>query len=157
MKFAIYEIEFNSEHHFLEIGYDNAICSVNFRHNKDLISEKSPISDQGFAEISAYLAGFEQNIDVDFEMCGTEFQKLVWREIEKIPYGKTATYGEIAQAIGKPKAARAVGSACNKNPLLLVLPCHRVVGATGKLVGYAGGLGLKSALLSLEKSNITNP
>lgn len=154
MKFAVYEVEFNGLQLFLEIGYDDVIYSLNFCLGTDVISEKSPISDHAFTEISRYLAGEIKNINIDYKIFGTEFQKLVWSEIGKIPYGKTATYGEIAQSMGKPKAARAVGAACNKNPLLLVIPCHRVVGANGKLVGYAGGLDLKSQLLTLEKSKL---
>lgn len=76
----------------------------------------------------------------------------MWQELCKIPYGETRTYGEIAAAIGNPKAARAVGMANNKNPIIIAVPCHRVIGANGKLVGYAGGLDMKRDLLRLEKS-----
>ena len=83
-------------------------------------------------------------------MEGTEFQRSVWREIEKIPFGKTKTYLEIAKAIGKPGASRAVGSACGANPLPLLVPCHRVLASNGGLGGFSGGLDIKKKLLSME-------
>ena len=86
---------------------------------------------------------------------GTEFQQKVWKALQEIPYGETRTYGEIAAAIGNPKAARAVGMANNKNPIGIIIPCHRVVGANGKLVGYAGGMEKKEFLLELERNNST--
>ncbi|MBR2062235.1 MAG: methylated-DNA--[Anaerotignum sp.] len=82
---------------------------------------------------------------------GTEFQQKVWKALTEIPYGETRTYGEIAAAVGNPKAARAVGMANNKNPIGIIIPCHRVVGANGKLVGYAGGMEKKAFLLELER------
>jgi methylated-DNA-[protein]-cysteine S-methyltransferase len=81
---------------------------------------------------------------------GTEFQQKVWAALCEIPYGETRTYGEIAAAIGSPKAARAVGMACNRNPVWITIPCHRVVGSNGSLTGYAGGLEMKKFLLELE-------
>ena len=84
-------------------------------------------------------------------MVGTPFQQRVWQALQQIPYGATRTYGAIATAIGNPRASRAVGMACNKNPLLLIVPCHRVVGANGKLVGFAYGTEAKRWLLELER------
>lgn len=84
-------------------------------------------------------------------MSGTDFQQKVWNELKKIPYGTTCTYGEIAVRIGNPKASRAVGNACNKNPIPILIPCHRVVGSKGDLVGFASGLDVKKHLLDLEK------
>ena len=86
-------------------------------------------------------------------MKGTEFQKRVWKALCDIPYGETRSYKQIAQAIGNPKAVRAVGMANNKNPLLVIVPCHRVIGANGQLVGYASGLEKKRFLLQLENPN----
>ncbi|MCC8169988.1 MAG: methylated-DNA--[protein]-cysteine S-methyltransferase, partial [Oscillospiraceae bacterium] len=83
---------------------------------------------------------------------GTDFQRRVWSELLKIPYGETRSYGQIAASIGNPKASRAVGSANNKNPIAIVIPCHRVIGANGSLTGYAGGLDIKSFLLETEKN-----
>lgn len=82
----------------------------------------------------------------------TTFQNSVWNELKNIKYGTTATYGEIAKKIGNPKASRAVGTACNRNPLFIVIPCHRVIGVNGKLTGFAGGLEIKKYLLELENS-----
>ena len=100
-----------------------------------------------------YLDGKRKEFDFPYKMIGTEFQKKVWHALTKIPYGETRTYKEIATAVGNPKASRAVGMANNRNPIFIVVPCHRVIGANGKLVGYAGGLDMKDALLSLEKSH----
>lgn len=81
---------------------------------------------------------------------GTDFQLAVWKALQDVPFGQTATYGEIAAKIGKPKSSRAVGAAIGKNPISVIIPCHRIVGASGQLTGYAGGLGIKSRLLKLE-------
>jgi O-6-methylguanine DNA methyltransferase len=83
---------------------------------------------------------------------GTDFQEAVWDALVKIPYGQTASYGQIAQAVGSPNGARAVGMACNRNPIMIAVPCHRVVGADGQLVGYALGMEMKQALLTLERT-----
>ena len=83
---------------------------------------------------------------------GTDFQKKIWAELEKIPYGQTLSYGELAERAGNPRGARAAGSACNKNPVCIIIPCHRVVAANGKLTGYAYGLEMKQALLEMENS-----
>jgi methylated-DNA-[protein]-cysteine S-methyltransferase len=82
---------------------------------------------------------------------GTEFQKAVWEQLRTIPFGEVRSYGEVASRIGKPSAARAVGAACSKNPVMLAVPCHRVIGASGALTGFAGGLDMKTALLDFEK------
>ena len=93
---------------------------------------------------------------MDLLVEGTEFQKKVWEEMQKIPYGKTRTYGELAEKVGNPKGARAVGMACNKNKIPVIIPCHRVVGKNGKLTGFAGGLDIKELLLKIEgdKANV---
>ena len=90
--------------------------------------------------------------EFNFELCieGTEFQKKVWSEMIKIPYGETISYGELAERVGCPKGARAVGMACNKNKIPIIIPCHRVVGKNGKLTGFAGGLQTKEFLLKIE-------
>jgi methylated-DNA-[protein]-cysteine S-methyltransferase len=102
-------------------------------------------------QLRAYFAGqlttFELTLSVPR---GSAFERAVWAELSRIPYGRTRTYGEVAAAAGDPGAARAVGVACNRNPLPVVVPCHRVVGAGGKLVGFGGGLGRKRFLLELE-------
>ena len=101
-------------------------------------------------QLFEYFSGERKTFDLDFEFSGTEFQKSVWNELLKIPFGKTKTYGEIAKAIGKPKAARAVGSACGKNPLAIIVPCHRVLGMNGKIAGFAWGTEIKEWLLGHE-------
>lgn len=100
-----------------------------------------------------YLNGWQPHLDLPLDLRVTAFQQRVMEELCRIPYGETRTYGEIARAIGKPNAARAVGNVCNKNPVPLVVPCHRVVGSTGKLTGYAFGLHRKQALLDLEQGH----
>jgi methylated-DNA-[protein]-cysteine S-methyltransferase len=103
------------------------------------------------AQLSEYFAGTRTGFDLPLaDPGGTPFERAVWAAIAAIPYGETATYGEIAADVGEPDAARAVGVACNRNPLPIVVPCHRVVGAGGKLVGFGGGLPRKRFLLELE-------
>ena len=104
------------------------------------------------AELDEYFAGRLQNFSAPLDPIGTEFQLAVWRELSRIPYGATVSYADIAAAIGKPNAQRAVGQANNRNPIAIVVPCHRVVGANGKLVGYGGELWRKSWLLDHEAS-----
>ena len=103
------------------------------------------------SELNDYFAGGTKELAVPFVMEGTVFQVLVWEELLRIPYGSVVTYGEVAARMGRPGACRAVGMACNRNPLLIVVPCHRVVGAGGKLTGYAAGVERKEFLLELEK------
>lgn len=105
------------------------------------------------AELSEYFRGERQNFTVPIRTGGTEFQRKVWDALRRIPYGETRTYGQIADEIGCPGGARAVGMACNRNPIMLIVPCHRVVGSNGKLVGFAGGLDMKEALIKLEKES----
>ena len=106
-------------------------------------------------QLSEYFAGKRKKFDLPLDLNGTDFQLSVWRALLKIPYGETRTYGEIAKSLGKPGAARAVGMANHDNPVAVVIPCHRVVGHDGSLTGYAGGLHLKQALLSLEQQGRT--
>jgi methylated-DNA-[protein]-cysteine S-methyltransferase len=102
-------------------------------------------------ELRAYFAGELTDFSVPFELRGgSEFEQAVWAEIARIPYGETITYGAIATALGDPGAARAVGTACNHNPVPVIVPCHRVVGAGNKMVGFGGGLDRKRRLLELE-------
>jgi methylated-DNA-[protein]-cysteine S-methyltransferase len=102
-------------------------------------------------QIQEYLRGERKNFDVQMQLNGTIFQKKVWEQLVKIPYGETRSYKEIAQQIGVSKGARAVGMANHNNPIPIIIPCHRVIGISGNLVGYGGGLDLKQQLLSLEK------
>jgi methylated-DNA-[protein]-cysteine S-methyltransferase len=103
------------------------------------------------AELSAYFTGELTDFTVPLSVRrGSEFERAVWREMSKIPYGETRTYGEVATALGDRAAARAVGVACNRNPIPVIVPCHRIVGAGGKLVGFGGGVPRKRHLLELE-------
>ena len=109
-----------------------------------------PLMEEAEAEISEYLNGSRKVFTVPVCPEGTDFQKDVWDALFDIPYGSTATYGDIAEAIGRPKAVRAVGNACGANPIPLIIPCHRVVASSG-IGGYGGGLALKRKLLDLER------
>ena len=105
-------------------------------------------------QLDEYFQGVRKNFDLPLNPAGTEFQRKVWDALLAIPYGETRTYREIAEAAGCPRGFRAVGMANNKNPIAIIIPCHRVIGSNGKLVGYAGGLGRKEALLALEAGQI---
>ena len=111
---------------------------------------ETPLLVRAREALLSYLAGERQGLDLPLAPVGTDFQRSVWTALKAIPYGQTRTYGEIAAAIGRPKAVRAVGQANHHNPLPIFLPCHRVVGSGGTLTGYAGGLEMKKALLTLE-------
>lgn len=101
-------------------------------------------------QLKLYLAGHSQQFSLSCHLIGTPFQRSVWQELEQIPFGTTTSYGVIASKLGKPSAARAVGAAIGKNPVLMVIPCHRVIGASGALTGFRGGLEMKRELLKLE-------
>jgi len=105
---------------------------------------------QAANELRAYFAGVLRVFCVTLDMQGTDFQLSVWNQLLKIPYGETRSYGQVAEAVGRPKAVRAVGAANGSNPVAIVVPCHRVIGSGGKLTGYGGGLPLKKKLLELE-------
>lgn len=111
---------------------------------------ESTLLTRAAAEVIEYLAGKRREFTVPVKAKGTPFQQKVWAALQQIPYGETRTYGQIALEVGSSKGARAVGMACNRNPVLLLIPCHRVVGSTGKLVGFAAGLSTKEWLLTLE-------
>lgn len=114
-------------------------------------SLQHPILIQAEQQLAEYFAGKRQQFDLALEFYGTDFQKKVWAELLKIPFGETRSYLDIAQALDNPKAVRAVGAANGKNPISIIAPCHRVIGKNGKLVGFAGGLDVKDRLLRLEK------
>ncbi|HEX4999472.1 MAG TPA: methylated-DNA--[protein]-cysteine S-methyltransferase [Terriglobia bacterium] len=117
---------------------------------------KDGVEDEGanhdfIRQLEEYFEGRRTDFDAPLDVAGTPFQMAVWNELQRIPYGETRTYGEIAARIGRPGAARAVGMANHDNPIAVVIPCHRVIGGNGSLTGYAGGLHLKQKLLSLER------
>jgi methylated-DNA-[protein]-cysteine S-methyltransferase len=103
-------------------------------------------------QLGEYFAGNRNTFDLPLAAVGTPFQRRVWDALRKIPYGETISYGELARRVGQPTAARAVGLANGKNPISIVVPCHRVIGSSGKLIGYGGGLGRKQTLLALERT-----
>lgn len=105
-------------------------------------------------QLVEYFNGERREFDIDLDIIGTEFQQRVWQALMKIPYGETVSYKDIAIAVGNPKALRAVGMANNKNKIPIIIPCHRVIGTNGKLVGYGGGLPVKEKLLKLEGISI---
>lgn len=111
---------------------------------------RNAVLDEAHAQLDEYFAGKRQHFDLPLSPQGTEFQREVWWKLADIPYGETISYAQLASRIGNPKAMRAVGSANGRNPLSIVLPCHRVIGADGSLTGYGGGLPIKTFLLKLE-------
>ncbi len=112
-----------------------------------------PVLRQAERQLREYFARKRREFDLPLEGYGTAFQQRVWRALAKIPFGRTWSYGELARKVGSPGAARAVGAANGRNPLSVVIPCHRVIGADGKLTGFAGGLKAKQQLLALERGN----
>ena len=118
-------------------------------------SPPNPLLGEALSQLRAYFAGRLREFRLPLSLAGTDFQVGVWRHLQTIPYGETRSYSAIAQAIGRPSAVRAVGAANGANPIPIVVPCHRVIGANGKLVGYGGGLPLKKRLLELERMGET--
>lgn len=112
--------------------------------------EQTPLLQEAIRQLKEYFAGQRKSFDLPLSFYGTEFQKKVWQALLDIPYGETRSYGQIAAAVGNPKACRAVGMANHRNEIIIVVPCHRVIGADGSLTGYGGGLDVKRKLLELE-------
>jgi methylated-DNA-[protein]-cysteine S-methyltransferase len=130
---------------------DEGICSVRFGGAAAQVDSPDPLLARAIDELMRYFAGEQVTFTVPLSVPhGSDFERAVWRELYAIPYAEMRTYGQIAAAVGEPDAARAVGVACNHNPLPVIVPCHRVVGADGKLVGFGGGLWRKKLLLELE-------
>lgn len=133
---------------------------ITLRHDHLVELELNEVSRPTFSDLEReisqqlldYVKGDRRSFDIPLAPRGTPFQLKVWNALLNIPYGETRTYQEIAQAIGQPKAARAVGGACHRNPIGIIIPCHRVIGSNGKLTGYYGGLDLKQQLLTHEKT-----
>lgn len=147
INFAIYPFPFG----FLRIEYEgDTMTFFNKVNPPEYHGQRTEWSDQAYQELMEYLEGKRKNFSFKYKLKGTDFQQKVWRALSDIPYGETRTYKEIAIAIGQPNATRAVGNANNKNPMIVVVPCHRVIGSDGKLIGYAGGVDMKKALLRLE-------
>jgi methylated-DNA-[protein]-cysteine S-methyltransferase len=133
-----------------------SIVAVYFENDavpRDREMGETPLIRQAFDQLEGYLAGRLTEFSLPLEPEGTPLMKEVWRKLRDVPYGQTASYKDIATAIGNPKAVRAVGQANNRNPLPIFIPCHRIIGSNGRLVGYGGGLALKEMLLELEKQH----
>lgn len=129
---------------------EDALTGIDFGDTRDGADAPSPLLERAAGEMAAYFAGERREFTVPLAPAGTAFQKSVWAQLQKVPYGETASYKDIARRLGKPGAAIAVGQANSRNPIPIIIPCHRIIGSGGKMVGYAGGLHVKRALLALE-------
>lgn len=148
--FAVYNTKIGK----LKIEYDSdAITGITSAKNEKEQGIRSELSDKTALQLEEYFDGKRKEFDISIKLIGTEFQKKVWSELLKIPYGETVSYKNIAINTGNPKACRAVGMANHNNPILIIVPCHRVINENKKLGGYALGLDLKRRLLELEKEN----
>lgn len=134
------------------VEVDGWIEEVSFASSEDepVVKQPSDNLQNAMNQLKEYFDGKRTDFNLKMKLHGTDFQKKVWTYLSKIPYGETRTYKDVAEAIGSPKGFRAVGMANNKNPIAIIFPCHRVIGASGKLVGYGGGLDIKEQLLRLE-------
>ena len=162
------------QHHRTEIGelilgsFQGRLCLLGFgnrdmaqmvtdrigkRLGADVTEQDDALVDETRRQIDEYLAGRRKTFDIPLLLVGTDFQRSVWNALLQVPYGATASYLQIARAIGKEKAVRAVGNACRANPIGIIVPCHRIIGSDGSLVGYYGGLSLKRRLLKLERGH----
>lgn len=124
-------------------------------HDRDISDYRqmeTQVIQRASIQLTEYFQGSRREFDLPLSIDGTKFQESVWRALQTIPYGETKSYKDIAIQIGNPKASRAVGMANNRNPISIIIPCHRVVGHDGKLVGYGGGIDIKQYLLNLEKN-----
>ncbi len=152
-------------------SYKDGLCLCDWRYRKmrntidnrikagldaEYIEESSPIIEETKAQLSQYFDGERTEFDIPILLVGSDFQKSVWNELMQIPYGKTDTYLGLSKKLDNEKAIRAVASANGANCISIIIPCHRIIGSNGKLVGYAGGLSVKKKLLILEKALIDN-
>lgn len=148
----VYKTYYNSPIGIIEIkATEEGITSIIFVEEEGQRDE-TPILRDCCAQLDEYFEGKRKNFDLNIVMEGTDFQRRVWNALRTVEYGRTASYKDIAEQIGNVKAVRAVGMTNSKNPISIVVPCHRVIGSNGKLTGYAGGLWRKEWLLNHEKS-----
>lgn len=131
-------------------SWDQGLSELKQFYPKAVLEDNAKLIAEYQIQLEEYLNGVRKEFTLKIDISGTPFQTEVWQELQKIPYGTVSNYTQIAQNINRPKAIRAVGTAVGKNPLLIVIPCHRVLTKTGELGGYRGGLEMKQALLSLE-------
>ncbi len=132
---------------------ESALVSLSLITQADIIATPNIITDLCKTQLNEYFMNQRREFTLPLEFNGTKFQKSVWNELLKIPYGKTASYKDVAVSLGNPNASRAVGGAVNKNPLFIIVPCHRVIGSNGALVGFALGIDKKTYLLDIEKNH----
>lgn len=152
--FAVYRTRFG----MYRIEYDNgAVTGLRLSEGSTAGGAVNELTENVYIQLSEYFEGKRTSFDFPYELRGTAFQKKVWKELCKIPYGCTKSYKDIAIAIGNPAACRAVGMAGNKNPVAIAVPCHRMIGSDGSLTGYASGINIKKALLELEKKYALQP
>ncbi|WP_163538038.1 methylated-DNA--[protein]-cysteine S-methyltransferase [Gracilibacillus sp. YIM 98692] len=140
----------------LELGrFDEKKEKVKTRCQKhqlpDVFQHSTAVFEESVEQLNQYFSGNRERFALSFQLFGTTFQQKVWQVLQDIPFGETWSYKDVAEKINSPKAVRAVGGAVNKNPISIIVPCHRVIGHNGKLVGFGGGLDKKSYLLHLEK------
>lgn len=134
-------------------GFIIAVALEKELNKYDFIEATTPLLNKAHQQLGEYFQGKRKKFDLPLNPQGTNFQKKCWKALETIPYGSVYTYKQLATAIGNEKASRAVGNANNKNPILIMIPCHRVIGSSGQLVGYRGGLEMKEYLLAHEKNH----
>ncbi|WP_232359898.1 methylated-DNA--[protein]-cysteine S-methyltransferase [Paraneptunicella aestuarii] len=134
-------------------GNEAAITHIDFVANKDFPETETVVLKQAKAQLQEYFDGSRTEFDLPLSPKGTAFQQKVWEQLQTIPFGKTVSYQDIAKGIGNPRGTQAVGGANGKNPIAIVIPCHRVIGKNGTLTGYAGGLDKKAWLLALEQKH----
>lgn len=135
--------------------HDGAVISLDVIKDQDLAkikNERTPLLDRTVSELDEYFQKKRSHFTIPLSLSGTAYQMLVWEEMKKIPYGKTMSYGELATRIGNKNGARSVGMACARNPIMILVPCHRVIGKSGRLTGFGGGLPMKEQLLLLENN-----
>jgi len=137
---------------------DSQLMSIDFGepNTKQLNIAETPFIKEVRKELEEYFKGTRKTFQLPLALKGTPFQQKVWQVLMTIPYGETMTYKQVAEAIGNPKACRAAGMANNRNQIPIIIPCHRVIGSNGKLVGYAGGLHIKEKLLEMEENKYAN-
>ena len=133
---------------------DGGLTAILFGDMRKGLPGGTRVLEQAAAELAEYFEGSRREFTVPVRLTGTDFQQEVWAALCEIPYGATATYGDIARRVGRPRACRAVGMANHRNPVPIIVPCHRVIGSGGALTGYGGGLAVKSYLLAWEKENL---
>lgn len=150
MKTAVYHSPFGD----MELIYEeDAVTALRMAEKETKGEAPEGLALAVFQELDEYFQGKRKTFDIPLRTHGTPFQEKVWAALRAIPYGEVRSYKEVAEAIGHPKAYRAVGMANNANPIFIIVPCHRVIGSDGSLTGYGGGLPMKKALLSLERGN----